>query len=133
MVNKEEKRSLLAEMIAFSIIDGKLHTREQFFLQLIATEFGFSKAEFEEMFHQELEVKPNKSEFQRIQQFYRLALLMHCDNQLHQKEQTKIREIGIQMGLNPSAIKRMLEAMESSQTKLIDPDYLLAIFTEQHN
>ena len=41
-----------------------------------------------------------KDEFNRVCQFYRLFLLMHCDGVLHEVEQIKINEIGINMGLN---------------------------------
>ena len=30
---------------------------------------------------------------------------MHCDDVLHEREQIKINEIGINMGLNPFAMK----------------------------
>jgi hypothetical protein len=45
----------------------------------------------------------------------------------------KIHEIGINMGLNPFAIKRVLKAMEQSPTRMISPDYLLEVFQEQYN
>ena len=73
------KINLPAEMIAFSIVDGELHDREYQFLELVATELSISKQELNDLFHQEHFVIPIKSENQRIQQFYRLALLMHID------------------------------------------------------
>jgi hypothetical protein len=45
-----------------------------FFCQSIEYRKGFN-----DLFHQELPKLPIKNEFQRIQQFYRLALLMHRD------------------------------------------------------
>jgi hypothetical protein len=47
------------------------------------------KRGFNDLFHQELPKLPIKNEFQRIQQFYRLALLMHRDGILHIKEAIK--------------------------------------------
>jgi tellurite resistance protein len=129
----EEKRSLLLEMIAFSIIDGHLHKKEYLFLSMIASELDFDKDEFDEFFHLELPPMVIKSEFQRIQQFYRLALLMHSDGVLHEKEQIKIHEIGINMGLNPYAVKRILQLMEDAPNTIIDSDLLLGIFQEQLN
>ncbi len=129
----DEKRALLAEMIAFSVIDGKLHDREYLFLSMIADELQIDKEEFKNLFHREDYPVVIKSEFERIQQFYRLALLMHCDGVLHEREQIKIHEIGINMGLNPHAIKRVLKAMEVSPTKMVSPEYLLEVFQEQLN
>ncbi|WP_317038974.1 excinuclease ABC subunit B [Flavobacterium succinicans] len=129
----EEKRSLLLEMISFSIVDGKLHQRELDFIWIVAKELGFTKAEYSDLFHQELPHLPIKSEFQRIQQFYRLALIMHCDGVLHEKESVAIRQIAIDMGLNPGATKRVLQMMQESPNAMIDAKALLGMFQEQHN
>lgn len=129
----EEKLALLSEMISFSVIDGKLHEREYTFLTLISDELQIQKEDFKELFHQENFPVVIKSKFGRIQQFYRLALLMHCDGMLHEKEENAIHEIGINMGLNPHAIKRVLKAIAVSPTKMISPEFLLEVFQEQLN
>ena len=133
MNNYEERLALLSEMIAFSVVDGRLHEREYLFLTMIAVELQVGNEDFKNLFHQEEYPIVIKSEFERIQQFYRLALLMHCDGVLHEREQIKIHEIGINMGLNPHAIKRVLKAMENSPTKMISPEFLLEVFQEQLN
>jgi len=133
MQTKVEKLSLLADMISFAIVDGELHEREYTFLSIIAVELGINNDELKQLFHEENRSEIIKSEFERIQQFYRLALLMHCDGVLHEREVVKIHEIGINMGLNPFAIKRVLKAMEQSPTRMISPDYLLEVFQEQQN
>ena len=129
----EEKRSLLLEMISFSIVDGKLHQRELDFIWIVAKELSFTRAEYSDLFHQEVPHLPIKSEFQRIQQFYRLALIMHCDGVLHEKESVAIRQITIDMGLNPGATKRVLQMMQESPNAMIDAKALLGMFQEQHN
>jgi uncharacterized tellurite resistance protein B-like protein len=128
-----EKINLLSEMIAFSVIDGRLHEREYQFVWIVAQELGISKKEFNELFHQELPTGVIKSEFERIQQFYRLALLMHCDGVLHKKEEEAIRQIAINMGLNPSATSRVLKLMKASPNAMIPPQVLLEHFQEQLN
>ncbi|MDQ6469087.1 TerB family tellurite resistance protein [Flavobacterium sp. LHD-80] len=133
MNTQEEKRSLLLEMIAFATIDGHLHKRELEFLWIVAEELSVSKEEFKDLFHQEHPKKVIRSEFQRIQQFYRLALIMHCDGILHEKEAKAIHQIAIEMGLNPLAVKRVLDLMKNSPNAIIDPNKLLKVFQEQHN
>ncbi len=133
MNTRAEKVSLLSDMIAFAIVDGELHEREYLFLSLIAVELGISKEELKQLFHEEHRSEIIKSEFERIQQFYRMALLMHCDGVLHEREHIKIHEIGVNMGLNPFAIKRVLKAMQESPTRMVHPDFLLEVFQEQHN
>lgn len=129
----EEKRSLLLEMIAFSTVDGQLHKREYDFLFSVANELNIEKGGFNDLFHQELPQLPIKSEFQRIQQFYRLALLMHSDGVLHKKETIAIQQIAIDMGLNPTATKRILKLMKEAPNAIVDPEVLLNVFQEQHN
>ena len=133
MQTKVEKLSLLSDMISFAIVDGVLHEREYTFLSIIAVELGINNDELKQLFHEESRSEVIKNEFERIQQFYRLALLMHCDGVLHEREQVKIHEIGINMGLNPFAMKRVLKAMQHSPTRMVHPDYLLEVFQEQLN
>jgi DnaJ-domain-containing protein 1 len=129
----EEKRSLLLEMIAFSTVDGQLHKREYEFLAIVANELNISPTVFNDLFHQELPQIVIKSEFERFQQFYRLALLMHCDGILHQKEEIAIQQISITMGLNPNVTNRILKMMKRNRNPLIDAGVLLEVFKEQHN
>ena len=129
----EEKRSLLLEMIAFSTVDGHLHKSEYDFLAIVAKELSVEIYVFKDLFHQELPQLPIKSEFLRIQQFYRLALLMYCDGILHEKEMTTIQQIAIDMGLNPIATKRILKLMNEAPNAIIDGEVLLNVFQEQHN
>jgi uncharacterized tellurite resistance protein B-like protein len=129
----EEKLSLLSEMIAFAKIDGQVHEREYHFLSVVASQLKVDKEVFEDLFKHEAEHVVIKSEHQRILQFYRLALLMHVDGILHENEQVAIREMGVNMGLSPFAMKSVLVEMRKSPTGLIDPDVLLALFRAQHN
>lgn len=133
MNTETEKRSLLLEMIAFSTIDGQLHKRELEFLWIVAQELNIDRAVFNDLFHQEIKTVVIKSEFQRIQQFYRLALIMHCDGILHEKEAKAIQQIALEMGLSPNAVKRVLDLMKKAPNAMIDPKILLKVFQEQHN
>jgi tellurite resistance protein len=128
-----QKLSLLSDMIAFAVVDGKLHDNEYLFLSLIAEDLEINSAEFQQLFHSENKSEVIKDDFERIQQFYRLALLIHSDGVLHEREEKRIHEIGIGMGLDPFAMKRVLNAMKQSPTRLISPDYLLEVFQEQNN
>ena len=129
----QEKLSLLREMIAFALIDGELHDREYDFLEMVAMELEIEKSVFHKLFEKRDSVSVIKDEFHRICQFYRLALLMHSDGVLHEAEQIKINEIGINMGLNPYAMKRVLNLMKNSPNRMVEGDVLLSVFTEQHN
>lgn len=129
----EEKISLISEMIAFAVVDGELHDREYDFLWIVAQELDIPKDVFLELFAKRDSIKVIKDEHNRIMQFYRLALLMHCDGVLHEREIKAINEIGINMGLNPMGIKKTLRAMSQSPNQMVDPELLLCAFMEQHN
>lgn len=133
MSTYEEKLSLLTEMIAFAKIDGRIHEREFQFLSIVASQLRVERDIFTNLFDHPAEKVIVKSEHQRILQFYRLALLMHADGVLHENEEIAIREMGLNMGLSPFAMKSVLLEMRKSETGLIDPDLLLALFRAQHN
>ena len=133
MNTHEKKINLLSEMISFSVVDGRLHQREYEFLWIVAQELKINKDDFNELFHQELPTDIIKSEIGRIQQFYRLALLMYADGVLHEKEENALKQIAINMGLNPNATKRVLLLMNESPYTIISPKVLFGIFKEQLN
>jgi uncharacterized tellurite resistance protein B-like protein len=133
MSTYDQRISLLLELISFSVVDGNLHPREYDFLLLVAKELDIDRADFDDLFRKELPKLIIKSEFQRIQQFYRLALLMYSDGVLDAKEDLVINKITIDMGLNPVATKRILEMMKKTKNGIIDPVVLLDVFKEQHN
>ena len=51
----------------------------------------------------------------------------------HQKEEEAIRQIAINMGLNPSATSRILKLMKTSPSAIIPAEVLLNHFQEQLN
>jgi len=120
-------------MIAFSTVEGHLNKKEYEFLFLIANELNIEKGGFNDLFQQDLPKLPINNEVQRIQQFYKLALLMRSDGTIHIKESAAIKEIGVRMGLNPEAIKRILKKMEKSPKTIISADVLKKIFKEERN
>lgn len=133
MSTREDKISLLSEMIAFAIVDGELHDNEYDFLLLISTELQIEKETFLDLFRKRDELTIIKDEFTRILHFYRLALLMHIDEVLHENEIVAIKEIGIKMGLNPAAMKKILRMMDEAPNRLIEPEIIITAFQEQLN
>lgn len=128
-----EKLSLLSELIEFAKVDGELHERELEFLQLVAQQLKVDSDEFRELFRRPADVQVIKSETQRIHQFYRLALLMHCDGHLDDREYTALRQLGINMGLAPFATNRILELMKFAPNGMLTSDEVFRAFKEQHN
>ncbi len=133
MLTYKEKLSLLNDMVTLSMVDGTLHNREHQFIKMIADEFNVRNEDLEELFHSNPQKVVIKSEFKRIEQFYRLALLMHSDHHKHEDEVEFLKNIAINLGLNPMAVRRVIEEMDKSPTRMLEPNLLLGIFQEQHN
>jgi hypothetical protein len=110
MNTRLQKISLLSEMIAFALVDGDLHDKEYDFLKLLAIELD-----------------------ERISHFYKLALLMYCDNLIHKSEDVTIHKIGIKMGLNPVAMNRILDIMKCAPNHIVAPEIIVGAFQEQLN
>ncbi|GGD28306.1 TerB family tellurite resistance protein [Flavobacterium orientale] len=133
MITYKEKLSLIGDMIELSKVDGKLHEREYEFIKMVADDLKVRDADFDELFKIPNELLVFKSEFKRIEHFYRLALLSHCDNHHHDREHEFLYQLGLKLGLNPFSIKRVLHEMEKSPTRMVEADLLFGIFKEQHN
>lgn len=133
MSTYKEKLSLLSDMIAFARVDGHINEREYRFLTIIAKHLDVETDVFKSLFTKPAEHLTIKDEHERILHFYRLALLMHADGILHDAEQVAIHEIGISMGLSPFATQGVLDAMEASDTGMVEPDFLLGLFKAQQN
>jgi hypothetical protein len=133
MNTRAERISLLSEMIEFAIVDNELHDKEYDFLCLLSHELQIEKPAFVDLFRKRDGFLPVKDEFQRILHFYKMALLMYCDNVLHTKENLFIHEIGIKMGLNPKAMDRILDMMHCAPNHIVAPEVVICAFQEQLN
>lgn len=129
----KEKLSLLTELIKLAKCDNKVREQEYLFLLSVAQSLEVSKEEFDQLFNNYIELKPPKSEFERILQFHRLVLLMNIDRETSKKEINFLKDIGIRIGLNPNATNRVLAKMNEYPNKVIPADELIEIFKENYN
>lgn len=133
MINREEKLSLLSEMIAFARMDKNLKEIEYNFLLGVAKQLDITREDFEYLLENPATHVHLKSHSERIVQFHRLVLLMNMNNDYSDKEIRKLHNFGLRMGLSHEAINRVLELMESFPNKIIPPDFLIDIFKIQYN
>ena len=132
MSSFEEKLSILSEMIAFARADHVISDSEYHFLMSVAEQLGVDQETFESLFDTEVKKIMPKTQAERILQFHRLVLLMNVDEQ-HELEVTKLHNIGLGMGLPPSAIEQVLEIMHKYPNKIVPPDVLINIFKAHYN
>ncbi|MDH7446976.1 TerB family tellurite resistance protein [Aquimarina sp. 2201CG14-23] len=133
MYTKEEKLSLLSEMIEFAKADKTIKDEEYNFILAVASQLRITEEEIGHLVRNTAEKKNLQPESQRILQFHRLVLLMNVDQETAQSEIHKIREMGLQMGLRPEAIDVVLKEMHNYPNKVIPPKELIAIFTRFYN
>ncbi len=129
----EEKLSILSEMIAFARVDHTLKDSEYEFLLGVATNLGVDKKTFESLLKQKSPKVTLKSQGERIVQFHRLLLLMNIDQEQHKKEINTLYNIGLAMGLPPSAIGQVLEVMHKYPDKVVPARVLINIFKAHYN
>ncbi|PIB26920.1 hypothetical protein [Maribacter sp. 4G9] len=129
----KEKLSILSEMIAFARIDNTLKQSEYDFLFNVAQNLDISKKEFDALFEMEVEHIIPKSQADRLVQFNRLILLMNIDNENNLKEIERLHDIGLRMGLPPSAIEQVLSIMHEYPNKIVPPEIIINIFKAHYN
>lgn len=130
---KNERLSLLAELIKLAKADDEIREIEFQFLLSIAAQMGVTKEDFKILFEQYIEFNPPKLEFERIIQFQRLVLLMNVDLDINETELEYIKDLGMRMGLHPMATSEVLKVMHDYPTKVIPPERLISIFKTFHN
>lgn len=133
MSTYEEKLSILSEMIAFARTDQEMKDSEYDFLLGVAGHLGVDKEVFDTLLNTKVEKIMPKTQAERILQFHRLVLLMNIDQEQHQLEIGKLHNVGLGMGLPPSAIEQVLTVMHQYPNKVVPPDVLINIFKAHYN
>jgi len=133
MSTYKEKLSILSEMISFARVGNTIKDEEYIFLSSVAQQLGVDEETFDTLFNEEVEHIIPKSEADRILQFHRLVLLMNVDNKQDLIEISRIHNIGLEMGLPPSAIEQVLSIMHKYPNKIVPPKVLIDIFKAHYN
>jgi len=133
MSTYKKKLSILSDLIDFAKIDKKVGEPEYNFLWGVAMHLNVDRDTFDALFDKGAEHVVLKSETERIIHFHRLVLLMNVDKKLLPIEISRIHNIGLHMGLPPSAIDQVLTQMHQYQNRMIPPGVLIDIFRAHYN
>ena len=129
----EEKHSMISELIALSKVDGHVSEQEIGFIQQIGNMMGLSDQDILALFEKPAEFNPPDAHFDRIVQFQQLVLLMNVDQDVDENELKHIQFMGLKLGLNPNAVKEVLQRMTEFPNNMIPPDELLKIYGKYMN
>jgi len=133
MSSNKEKLSILSEMIAFAKVDNVVKDLEYNFLLSVAKQLGVPLDVFEGLFNNESEHVIPKTQADRILQFHRLVLLMNVDQVQEELEIRRLHDMGLGMGLPPSAIDQVLSIMHKYPNNVVPPEVLIDIFKAHYN
>ncbi len=133
MSSYEEKLSILSEMISLARADKAVKDSEFEFLWGVADQLGVDREDFESLFDSPVPNIIPKTLLNRIIQFHRLVLLINVDRQQTFKEIDKLHNIGLRLGLPPSAIDQVLVLMHQYPDNIIPPETLIGIFKAHYN
>lgn len=133
MSSYQEKLSILSEMIAFAKVNNVIKEPEYNFLLGVAAQLGVTEESFVKLLEHRSEHLIPKTQADRILQFHRLLLLMNIDQVQDQHEIRRLHEIGLSMGLPPTAISQVLSVMHKYPNKVVPPQVLINIFKAHYN
>ncbi len=133
MSTHREKLSILSEMIAFARVNKVVNENEYNFLLGVSSQLEVDRTTFDSLFETEVEHIVPKTQVDRILQFHRLVLLMNFDKKNQDIEVIRLHNIGLGMGLPPSAIEQVLAVMHRFPDKMVPPDVLIDIFKAHYN
>ncbi|MDM9630802.1 TerB family tellurite resistance protein [Robiginitalea aurantiaca] len=133
MNSYKEKLSILSEMISLARADKEVELTEFDFLWGVAEQLGVHREDFESLFESPAPNIIPKTLLDRILQFHRLVLMMNVDRSQTFKEIDKLHNIGLRLGLPPSAIDQVLVLMHQYPDNIIPPETLIGIFKAHYN
>ncbi len=133
MSSHKEKLSILSEMISFAKVNNTIKQAEYDFLFNVAQQLEVSKKEFDSLFNTKVEHIIPKSQAERLVQFHRLVLLMNVDGDNDLEEIKRLHDIGLVMGLPPSAIGQVLSIMHKYPNRIVPPEVIIEIFKAHYN
>jgi uncharacterized tellurite resistance protein B-like protein len=133
MLTYKEKLAVISQMIQLSKVDGVFHEKERQFIDLMASEYHIKDTDLQEILKESQKDIVFHSNFQRIEHFYRMALLMHSDKSRTEEELVYIKNMGLKLGLSPFAVQSVMDEMQKSEKNMIDGEKLLEIFKRDEN
>lgn len=120
-------------MIAFATVDHPIKDSEYEFLLNVSSHLGVDRITFDSLFRKKVKRLIPRTQAERILQFHRLVLLMNVDQEEHQLEVGRLHNVGLAMGLPPSAIEQVLTIMHQYPDKIVPPNILINIFKAHYN
>ena len=96
-------------------------------------QMGLTKNDVLQLFKSHIKTQLPPKETDRIIQFYRLCLLTLIDEKITFEELSKLRNVGINMGLSPTATEEIIRMLQGNKGKALSPESLIQVFKVNMN
>lgn len=128
-----QKICFLQQLISMAKVDKDFHFVEFKYLTEIAELMGISPSELDQI----LDKKPTHAMpsnlLERSRQLYRLAIMMMIDGKVTDKQFNLLKDFAMLLGLSPTAINQMLNAMSQNKGGMLLNEQLIDIFSVEVN
>lgn len=132
-LNYDQKLSLLHSLLTLIRVDNIESENEVDFIYQLGKKLSVKKEDINGLVNKTLEFYPPKAEHQRIVLFYTFLLVMKIDGVLSQNELKMCSDIGFKLGLNPFAVKNLLDTMFANPEKKVPAIDVINFFKLYHN
>lgn len=130
---EKDPKSLLSDLIAMVKADSKIKQSEIQWIHKLAEKMGISFDEVLDLFENPKPSQLLYSEVDRITHFYRLALVMQVDQEIHTSEIEALKNFGLKMGIRPVVTDQILKKMADYESGILPAEELLNIFKIYYN
>lgn len=130
-----DKLILLQKMIELAKVDGKINEDEKAFLLRMADFLNISEIELNTFIANGIDKKLvfPKSETDRIFLFKSLLLMTGVDYNWEISEVQFCIEIGMFLGLNPDAVRTLIQTVKNKKGEVVSPEEVINIFKVAYN
>jgi hypothetical protein len=113
--------------------DDVLTKVELVYIKNVAEKLGVPLKELESFTADEPELELPDKEFKIYALFHRLAIIIMIDENASEKEKTYCFNLGVKMGLHPSAIREIIDHVVARGAFAAMPKDIMAIFKKYMN
>jgi pimeloyl-ACP methyl ester carboxylesterase len=121
-------KKMIEQMIDLTKKNPDKNTKEIPFIVQLIEQMGLTKNDVLQLFNSHIKTQLPPKETDRILQFYRLCLLTLIDEKITFEELSKLRDVGINMGLSPTATEEIIRSLQENKGKVLSPEQLIKIF-----
>lgn len=132
-LNYNEKLSLLHNLLKLTRVDHIESEMEVDFIYRIGEKLNIDPTDVDKLLKQPIDFQPPKEENRRIVLFYTFLLVMGIDGHFSSEEVVFCEEIGFKLGLNPLAVKSLLQKMLNNEGQRLEVSEVVQSFKLYHN